>query len=175
MKHAAGSATSRGFTLVETLLAMVILSSALLLLTSSWNGSFLRIRKTQQAFEVAALLERKMTELEIEYRNKNIDEIPEEANDDFGAEAPGYSWKMSSKKLEIPDVSSTMTAKDGGADEFTMSIVKQLTEAMSKSIKEVTVTIVYAPPKAKKPLEYSATTYFIDYDKDINLGMPGGQ
>ncbi len=162
-----------GFTLLETLLAVVILASALILLANSWSAAFLKIRKTQQQFEVASLLERKMTELEIEYRGKPLEEIQDEKNGDFGSQYPQYLWKMSSKKLEIPDISSAMSASSGGVDAMTMSLVKQLTEGLSKSVKEVTVTIVLqAKPK---PLQYSVTTYFIDFDKEIPMGMPTGQ
>lgn len=131
----------------------------------------MRVRKTQQAFEVSALLERKMTEIDIEFRGKSLDEIPESKEGTFDG-IENFSWKMSSKKLEIPDIASTMTAKEGGADQMLMTVIKQMTEAMSKSVKEVTVTVLYT--KGKKPLEYSVTTYFVDYNKDVPLGMPGG-
>jgi len=163
----------RGFTLVETLFAVVILSTALLLLSNSWSSSSLRVRKTQQQFEAAALLERKMTEIELEYRGKSIDEIPDDKNDNFGDDYPQYSWKMESHKLEIPDVSATLASQSGGVDQFTLTVIKQLTDGLSKAIKEVTVTVILAVPKGK-PLEYSVTTYFVDFDKNIGLGMPGG-
>jgi general secretion pathway protein I len=156
------------------LLAVVILASALLLLTNSWNSSYLRLRKTQNQFEVAALLERKMTEIEIEYRGKSVDEIEEEKEGDFGKDYPQYAWKMTSKKLEIPDISSTMAAQDGGANQFLMSVVKQLTDGLSKAIKEVTVTVINNNAKPK-PIEYSVTTYFVDYNKELQFGVPTGQ
>jgi general secretion pathway protein I len=164
----------QGFTLLETLLAVVILASALLLLSNSWNSSYLRLRKTQNQFEVAALLERKMTELEIEYRGKSVDEIKEEDSGDFGDEAPQYDWRMESKKLEIPDISSTLAAQDGGANTFMTSVVKQLTEGLSKSVKEVTVYVINKNAKPK-PIEYSITTYFVDYNKELQFGVPTGQ
>jgi len=166
---------NKGFTLLETLLAVVILSTALLLLTNSWAGSYLRIRKTQRQFEVAALLERKMTDIEIEYRGKSIDEIPDEkSEEEIGEEYPQYRWKMTSKKLELPDISSTMAAQEGGANAFMVGIVKQLSEGLSKAIKEVTVTLIYKEDK-QKPLQYSVTTYFVDFDKELPMGMPTGQ
>ncbi len=168
-------ASNTGFTLIETLLAMVILSSALLLLTNSWSSSFLRVRKTQQQFEVATLLERKMTEVEIEFKGKSLDEIPEEKSDNFGDKYPQYSWKLNSKKLEIPDLSSLLGGDDSGGSnqKMMMSLVKQMSETLSKAIKEVTVTVIFKPAKGK-PLEYSVTQYFVDYDKEINFGMPTG-
>lgn len=163
----------KGFTLVEVMIAVMIMSTSLLLLANSWSGAFMRTRKTQQAFEVSALLQRKMAEIEIEYRDKPIEEIPEEKEDNFGDEYPQYSWRLTSKKLEIPDMTSSLFNRDGGVDETTLMLVKQLSETLSKSVKEVTVTVVLTP-KTGKTLNYSVTTYFVDYDKPLNLGVPGG-
>lgn len=167
------SRRQKGFTLIETLMAVVILASGLLLLTNSWGSSFSRVRKTQLQFEVAALIERKMTELELEYRGKPLDSIPDEKAEDFGDKYPQYSWKMTSKKLEFPDLSSVLTSKDGGADQMTLSLIKQLSDGLSKSIKEVTLTVIYKP-ESGKPLQYPVTTYFVDYDQAISFGVPGG-
>ncbi|KHD87748.1 MAG: general secretion pathway protein GspI [Bdellovibrio sp. ArHS] len=162
----------KGFTLIETVMALVILSSGLLLLANSWSGSFMRVRKTQLSTEVAALLERKMVEVEMEYQGKPLDSIPEEKEDDFGSEYPQYSWRMTSKEFEVPDFSATLTAQAGGADELTLTIMKTLAEHLGKSIKEVKVTVIYKG--AKKPLEFSATQYFVDYDKQLPLpSIPG--
>lgn len=162
-----------GFTLVETVIAMVILSSGLLLLANSWSGSFMRVRKTQLATEVSALLERKMTEVEMEFQGKPLESIPEEKSDDFGSEYPQYSWKLTSKEFEVPDISATLTAQAGGANELALTMMKTLTEHLAKSIKEVKVTIIYKT--GKKPMEFSATQYFVDYDKQLPMpGIPGG-
>ncbi len=154
-----------GFTLIETVMAMVILSSGIMLLANSWSGSFMRIKKTQLTTEISALLERKMTEVEIEYEGKPLDSIPEESEDDFGSEYPQYSWKMESKEFTVPDISATLYSQEGGVDEMSLKIMKGLTEHLGKTIKEVKVTIIYKG--AKKPLEYSATQYFVDYDKEL--------
>ncbi len=169
------SSSVRGFTLLETLIAVVILSTALMLLANTWSSSGIRVRKTQIQFEIAALLERKMTDLEIEYRGKSLDEIKEETSPEpIGDEFPQYKWKMKSKKLEFPDLSASMAAKEGGTNAFMSTVVKQLTESLSKSIKEVTVTIILES-KGRKPQEFSVTSYFMDYDKDIQMGVPTGQ
>ncbi len=165
-----------GFSLLETLLAVAILATAIMLLANSWSSSFLRVRKTQRQFEIAALLEKKIAEVEVEYRGKSLDEIPDEKGpESFGDEYPQYKWKVTSKKLELPDLSATMAAQDGGANQFMMMVVKQLSEGISKSVKEVTVSIILEEPNFKKPLEYGVTTYFIDYDKEIQMGVPTGK
>ncbi|WP_295904267.1 type II secretion system protein [uncultured Bdellovibrio sp.] len=163
-----------GFTLIETIMAVVILASGLLLLSNSWSGSFMRLRKTQLSTEVSALLERKMVEIEMEYAGKPLDSIPEEKEDDFGSEYPQYSWKMETKEFEVPDFSATLTAQSGGADEMTLTVMKTLAEHLGKSVKEVKVSVIYKG--GKKPLQFSATQYFVDYDKEIQLpAMPGAQ
>lgn len=163
----------RGFTLLETVIAVAILASALLLLANSWGSAFMRVRKTQAAFEAAAMLERKMNDVEIEYRGKPLDEIPEEKDGDFGEEYKQYAWKLASKKLEFPDLSAALTAKEGGASQILLMVIKQLVETLSKTIKEVTVTVTYKAPNAKTTQEFSVTTYFVDFDKEMNFGIPG--
>lgn len=159
---------NKGFTLIETVLALVLLSSGLLLLANSWGGSFMFVRKAQFSTEVTALLERKMAEIEIEYTGKSLDSIPEEKEDDFGSEFPQYSWKMEAKEFEVPDISATLTSQEGGADQTSLTMMKTLTTHISKSIKEVRVTIFYKG--GKKPMSFSATQYFVDYDREIQLG-----
>ena len=159
-----------GFTLLETLLAMAFLATALLLLANASSGAAARVNKTQTNFELASLLERKMGEIDRLYKEKPLSEIPEEKEDDFGDIYPKYSWKLKSRKFEFPDIASTLSAKEGGVDAMTLSLVKQMTDQISKSVKEVSVTVIFKGPK--KNIEVSATTYFIDFDKGISMGMP---
>lgn len=159
----------KGFTLLETLLALGIIASAIMLLSNAWSGSFSAIRKSKINYEIAMLLQRKMAELELEYRDKPLTEIPEEREEDFGKEYPKFKWKMTSKELKIPDLSSMLSNRKEGADETSQTIIKQVFETVSKSTKEVTLTITLKTKK--KPVEYSVTTYFIDYDQP--LAVPG--
>ncbi|MNY35859.1 hypothetical protein D3C86_1702960 [compost metagenome] len=74
--------------------------------------------------------------------------------------------------MELPNLTATMTAQAGGADEMALTIMKTLTEHLSKSIKEVKVTVIYKG--GKKPIEVSATQYFVDYDQQIKApSIPG--
>ncbi|MGE3758332.1 MAG: type II secretion system protein [Pseudobdellovibrionaceae bacterium] len=163
---------SRGFTLIEVMLAAVIMATGLILLTNSWGGSYARLKKTKLNHELVSLMERQMTIVEMKYRN-DFANIPEEDGEAF-EDAPGYSWKLTSKPFEMPDIASTLTAREGGADEMLMTMIKTLTEHLGKAVKEVTLTVM-ADVKKQKPLEFSITTYFVDYAKPIPLpGMGAG-
>lgn len=169
MKFTLKLKSSRGFSLLEALVAMTILSGALVLLSNAWGGAFRSIKKGKQQHEVALLLERKLTELDLEFRGKPLSEIPEEREEDFGKEYPEAKWKMKAKEFEFPDISSMLKSRDQGADEMTAMVFKQIGETISKSVKEVKVTIMVK--EGKKTKEFSAVTYFVDYNQ--NPSMPG--
>lgn len=156
-----------GFTLIEALIAMTILSGAMLLLSNAWGGAFRSIKKAKQQHEVALLLERKLAELDIEFRGKPLTEIPEEREEDFGKEYPEARWKMSSKEFEFPDMSALLQTEDGQADEMNAMLIKKLSENFKKTVKEVKVTVMVK--EGKKTKEYSAVTYFVDYDQALSL------
>jgi general secretion pathway protein I len=163
--------TEKAFTLIEVILALMVMSSGLFILTNAWSGTYTRLQKTQIQVQLASLLERKVVEIEREYKGKPLDSIPEEKEDDFGSDTPYYSWKMASRKLEIPDLSASLTSKEGGANENLLRIMKLFTEHLSKSIKEVKITVIHKKEK-NKPVSADVTIYMIDYDRP--LPIPGG-
>jgi prepilin-type N-terminal cleavage/methylation domain-containing protein len=167
-KHAHKSA---GFSLLEVLVAVIILSGAMVMLSSSWSGSLMAFRKSQTLTTVAYLLKRKMTELEVKYRPESGLIPPEEEEGNFGDSYKDFRWTMKSKQLEFPDLSSILTSKDGGANEMMITTIKQMTEQISQNIREMTLT-VYAKA-GKRELEYSVTAYNVNFAAGVNIpGLP---
>ena len=160
----------KAFTLIEVVLAMMIMASGLLILTNSWAGTYTRLQKTQVHVQLAALLERKIVEIEREYKGQPLDSIPPEKSDDFGSELEGYSWTMQSQKLDFPDLSSVIGGVGDNQNLDLISIMKIFTEHISKSVKEVKVTVTYKDKK--KPISVDVVFYMIDYDRPLPL--PGG-
>jgi general secretion pathway protein I len=160
----------KGFTLIEVMISLAILAGGIILLASSWSGNLMRIRKSNMYSSVATLLERKMIELDAEYKDKPVTEVPKTRSGDFGSELPLYRWEMKSRELKFPDLSAVMVGKDGGADETMIMMIRQVTDQLSKAIKEIKVTVFVKTPK--KEMEFSATQYLIDYDQGMT-GLPG--
>jgi general secretion pathway protein I len=161
-----------GFTLLEVLIALVILTGGIMLLANSWSGNLFRIRKAGIYNNVGTLLERKIVELEAQYKDKPLTEVPETDSGDFGDDFPEYSWEMKSRDLKFPDLSAVIIGQeDGQRDENLISMIRQMTEILSKAIKEVQVTVTVK--KNKKELKYSATNYIVDYNTALS-SVPGG-
>lgn len=155
----------KGFTLLEVMVAVVILAGAILVLGNSWSGSQNALRKARNATKISLLLQKKMTELELKYKDKPLAEIPEDDNGDFGSDYKEYRWELKSKKLEIPDLTSALTAREGGASEMELTIVRQLTDLLETSVKEMRVSVIWK--KNAKDYVYSLTTYMIDYTQSL--------
>ncbi len=163
------SSRKNGFTLLETLIAIGLLATALLMLAQSWSGSFVKLRKTQENFTMASLLERKMMEVNLEYKDKTLDEIPDEKEDEFSEEFPQYKWELKSQKLELPNMTDLlMSQQENGADVQLLAVFNKFGETLGKAIKEVKITVTYTPTSGK-PVQKSATMYFINYEAQIGI------
>lgn len=165
---------TRGFTLIEVLIALSVLVGGMMMISMAWSGNFLKMRKTTLAYDVATLLERKMVETEAKYKDK-VKDLSDDAEEggDFGEGYPQYRWEMKVHKMEFPDISSILAGQEGGADETLIGMVKQMTEYLSKTIKEVKIT-VFVKTNRGKELKYSATQYFVDYTQDFAGAMAAG-
>jgi general secretion pathway protein I len=160
----------KGFTLIEVVIALSIIAGAVIVVGNTWSGNLLRVRKAKFYNNVALLLERKMTEIEAKYGESPLEEIPEEENGDFGSDFKQYRWKLTSQEFEMPDLSSALVGREGGADDTLISMIRQMSDYISQSVKEVTVTVFVKSKKTE--VSFSITTYFIDFNKQLPLG-PG--
>lgn len=165
---------SKGLTLLEVLIALTILAGGIVLVTNSWSGNLMRVRKANLYNNVAFLLEGKMAEVEAKYRGRPLSEIPEEEGDTFEG-FPQYRWHMISRDFEMPDMAPILTAgsQDAVPDQL-ISMIRQTTEFISKSVKEVKVSVFVAAGQGGREVEFSVTTYFVDYNQELPLEAAAG-
>ncbi len=158
----------KGFSLVEVLVALLLISGAAIVTTNIWSRNFLYIRGSKIYDTVSFLLDQKISELKIEY--KNIQEIPELEEGDFGTEYSNYRWEMESQAFDMPDLSSLLIEQAGaeGVDENVLSVVNNIRELITNSVKEVKIT-VFAKDK-KRERSFSVVTYFTNKNPSVALG-----
>lgn len=148
----------------------MILAGAMVALSQSWNGSLFAFRKSQYVNTIVGLLKKKTVELEIKYKAKGFSEIPESDGGDFGSDFPDFTWQAETKDLEFPDLSPILVSQEGGANELLLTVVKQMTEYISKATKEMKVTVIWK--SGKNEIKYSVTTYLVNNEAG-SIGMGG--
>lgn len=163
----------KGFTLVEVLIAVAILATLSALIASSWSGNVRRYQKSKIKEDVAQLLQLKMLEIEARY-GQDVPSLPIEQEQTGTFEETRYSdytWSWEAKNIELPDL-TTLVDTDG-EDQMLVMVMSQFRDYLVASIKEVKVTVTYQKGSLP-PLNFDLATYFVDFDRSINMGLPGG-
>ncbi|MDE0118529.1 MAG: type II secretion system protein [Bdellovibrionales bacterium] len=161
----------KGFTLIEILIALVILAGATIIISRIWFGNTKRIQKISNYHKIVELMEKKISELEFDWRKKNFDSIPREDKGNFEGEKH-FSWSVKTQPLTLPDPQSLMNLL-GQSDDMAIQVSQVTIQFLSQAIIEAKLTIHYK----KGPLEsaYSLTTYIVDHNKQIPLSIPSGR
>ncbi len=166
--------SQRGFSLIEVLVALSVIAGALLVVSMAWSTSHLRMKKMKMNYQVASLLDLKVAELERKYKNE-ITLLPEEDEGDFNdisTEYKDYTWKMVSKKFELPDLTPILAQQQQNANPMLAMVIEQMTDFFNQSVKELTVTVVYK--QKKNTVQFSASTFLIDYSQTLPMPSMGG-
>ena len=170
-KNIKSKSARRGFTIIEMVVALMILASSVLILSRMKSGNRKRVDKAQYYHKAVLLLERKMAELEFKWSQQNFSSIPEEQNGVFKNEKD-FSWSLKTKpfvQLPAEEIIKSLGAEDNTA----MYIARTTAAFLSLAVKEAQLTVYYKKG-AKRRSAYSLTAYIVDYKRQINLTNPGG-
>jgi len=162
----------KGFTLLEVVIALGIMASVMILLTSGWRGNYNRMNKIKFRTQAAQLLQMKMTEVESLYK-ANPQNLPSET-ETGGFEDPDFkdfTWELRSQSFRMPDLKNILNIGEQ-TDQIVQSLASQIQQHFEATIFEVKVTLIYKSPLAKKPLKTSVSTLFVDYNRPLQLGLP---
>ena len=160
-----------GFSLLEVLIALVLVSGVAMVTTNMWSKNFLFIRSSRIYDTASSLLDQKISELKIEY--KDVANLPESQEGVFGTEFSNYRWEMESQPFDMPDISSLIIeqADAEGIDENALLIVNNIKELIKSSVKEVKVTVFVKDKNRERA--YSIVTYFTSENPSLQA-LPGG-
>lgn len=165
--------SAKGFTLIEVMIALTILAALAITINSAWGGILLRNKYSQVKVEAVQLVQKKIIEIETEYKNR-IQSLPSEKQTGIfeGDRYKNYSWEWEAQELEIPDLSSLVDPE--GQEAMLIAVLENFKTYINQSIKEVQV-IVYHQVGKGKPLKFVVPFYMVNYDNPISMGidMPG--
>ncbi len=161
----------KAFTLLETVVALLLLSISFLVLNAVQSGGLLAFKKSANMIEIAQLLQKKTVEYELLYKNKSFEELKELETGDFGADYPEYTWKVEVQEFPEIDIKSIVESTPG-ADKSEMNLLmySKIGEILKNNIIEMKVSVLWKYSD-KKTVENSVTVLLVDYKKPINLSM----
>lgn len=163
--------TQKGFSLLEVVIALGIMASVMMLLVSGWRGNYSRVKKVKFQTQAAYLLQKKMSEIEVQYQNR-VKEMPTEKKSGSFKEKKfkDYSWEWEAKEFKLPELQKLLFP-EGDMDEVSVSVATNLQKFFEDSIKEVRLTLIYKGGPKQKPKKISIATIMADYNTKLNLGF----
>ncbi|MCB0348195.1 MAG: prepilin-type N-terminal cleavage/methylation domain-containing protein [Bdellovibrionales bacterium] len=158
--------SSKGFTLIEVMIALLILAAALTVLNTSSSSSIASVQKAGSLETIAQLLQQKATEYELTYKGKKFEELKESESGDFGSDYPEFRWAVQVDDFPAPNLAS-MAQQDEGQQEMLLTILNKFSKHLEKAVKEVKVSVFWKP--GEKEQEYSVTFLLVDYETPIGM------
>lgn len=155
---------SAGFSLLEILIAVAILATAAATMAASASSSFLSSERAERITSAAFLARQRMAELEMELEgDMEKDKFPDdvEKQDNFPEPFDDFRWKYTIRKVEIPVMGE---GDKEGQNVMVMNYIKNVTEQISKKVREVKVTVFWGdelkPEEEQEHLE--VTTHIVN-------------
>ncbi len=169
-----------GFTLLEVMISMAILSVALSAIIGVNIGAMAISGKARGIILASSLARSKMFDLEEELRQKGFPDFDEQIDGDFDAEGhPEFKWVAQIIKIKLPeysppqDVSSIAQQNQQGGTSLginpvtispemsaAMAGLPMLIKQIEDAIREVKVTIKWLEQEKEQSL--AVTTHFVD-------------
>lgn len=175
------STSAAGFTLLEVMIAIFIIAIGISAILVAENNSLEVTLRAKRMTTVAMLAKNAMIQAEREIEGKTFDETKKEASGTFDAPYADYRWERKIKEITFPNVLDSSGAGAAGAGGSSSSdksdqmkdpnverIVKVATNYLSKSTRELTITILWTEKKQEQ--SFIMSQYWVDLKHafDIN-------
>lgn len=161
----------RGFTLLETMIAMGIMLVAFASILMVQSGSLNASAKAKQMNIVAMLARNAMIEAEQTFEGKQFEEVDKEKEGKFPNPYQDFRWKRSIKEIKFPSLGiggGKGEKKDGeGANDKVEMLAKLFTNFLSKAVREVTVTVIWN--RGSGDQSFAVSTYWVDLNHEFAL------
>lgn len=162
-----------GFTLLEVMIAVGILAIGIgTIIIGESNSLDITIRAKRMTV-VAMLAKNALIEAEREINGKSFTEVKDEESGQFNTPFQEYRWERKIKEIKFPELA--MQSSDDASskemiqkvDENAMRVLKIATSYLSKSTREITVTIKWTEKKEEQ--KYSVSQYWVDLNHELNI------
>ncbi len=162
-------AGSKGFTLLEVMIALAIMVVGLAAILMIQSNSIEATSRTQQINTVSMLARNLMIETELQIQGKTFTEVKEEESGNFPKPYEEFKWSRKVKEVQFPNLGGGGGDQggEGGANAAAEMISKLVTNFLSKALREVRVTISW--PRGKGEVSQEFTMYWVDLNHEFSL------
>jgi prepilin-type N-terminal cleavage/methylation domain-containing protein len=149
-----GGSGERGFTLLEVMAAVVLLSLALVSLLHANNQSLLLKGNAQNVTQATLLAREKLSEIQMDPAS-----LEDTQSGDFGTRFPYWRWEVTSEEIEVPfDFSGFETASSASTGSAAARRAARSAEDKNPTVQKVTLTIFW--PDGNKESSLVLTDFF---------------
>jgi type II secretion system protein I len=160
--------SQRGFTLLEVLIAMAIMSvsiGAILMLEGNNRDAMTR---AEQMNIVAMLAKNKMVETELELEGASFEELSGESSGSFQAPYEEYRWTRKIEEVEFPNLMEMAgQGEDGRVSQAEAMMGQLITKFLSNALREIAITVTY--PRGSGEQDFVVSTYWVDLNHELSL------
>lgn len=131
---------SKGFTLLEIMVAIGILSISLVALLTFQGNTMITSGRAERITEATILARMKISEIELDLdKSVRKGEFPEEKTEEGSFDEPfgDYKWKMSIKGVKLP---APVMGDEGSIENM---IGRQLSQEIEKTVREVKLEVIW--------------------------------
>jgi prepilin-type N-terminal cleavage/methylation domain-containing protein len=163
-----------GFTLLEVMIAIGVLAIGIGAILTAENNSLDVTLRAKRMTTVATLAKNTIVDAERELQGKTFDEVKTETNGKFDPPYSDYSWERKIKEITFPQIvgpgagaANGAEAGGGASSPGVEQIVKTATAYLSKSTREITVTIKWIDKKEDQ--QFTVSQYWVDLNHTFDM------
>ena len=165
----------RGFTLIEVLMAMAIMTIAVTAILSTPSSSILLGVKIRDINIGGMLAHNLMVESEHLMEGKPFGELKEDETGVYPEPFARFKWKREVKEVKFPDFGifagggKDETAQNSGEDDKSRVLGQAVTKFLSEAVRELVVTVSWA--RGDGELNVRLSTYLVNLGATFNFAI----
>ncbi|MBI3541788.1 MAG: type II secretion system protein [Deltaproteobacteria bacterium] len=159
-----------GFTLLEVMIAMTIMTLAFSYIYTSQSQNIVLVTKTKELNTAGWLAHNKMIESEHLYEGKPFGELPKGPEiEKFKEPYERFTWKREVKEVKFPDLPMGGQKEGEGVQEAVRILAKTLTKYLNSALREMVVTVTWQ--RGDGEVNVRLSTYLIDLGAEFNFSI----
>lgn len=167
------SQKEKGFTLLEVMIALALLSGILFVAVISQTSSLSSSSRSKNILLATSLARNFINEQELKYEDLPFDQLPKTENGKFPDPHGDYEWEIRFEEIDFSVLADLMVktaeAQNEEMDSNTQTVAKLFQEHMKKNIRKMVVVVKYPDSGSLSSLTFSQL--LVKYDTEFGTGL----